>query len=628
MDQGYSVQQTTDGGYVLTGYTDSYGAGKSDVWLIKTNETGSEQWNKTYGGSQDDLGKCVLQTADGGYVILGETGSYGIGTPGYSNIWLFKTNKACVVPKTFGEFIYSNMVPKSRGFITNFTSISFILQKPSSSNYVKVQYSQDKSQWYNAKGIKDGWDILANGSNNFDLTGLQWNGTKFYYRMTFKCYGPISPILSKVTLECNQYSDSGYYIPRPCDSGTADKRWLTLSWTADIPYDTELKFQIRSAPTGGDLSVKDFVGPDGSTSTYYSVSGTNIPSIHDPDRYMQVIANFSTSNNSKTPTLEDITITYNIKPSAPSFIPISGWYNISTPNFQWNFNDVDGTQSAFQLRIDDDSGFNSINYDSGIQTSTNSYWQFPSGTGYINVPDGIWYCQVRTKDNDGDWSPYSSSMELKIDATKPTDFTPSADPSDWTSNNKPLISFTTNDNTSGIDHYEILIDNVLSSTNAVSPYELPELSDGSHKITVRAYDKANNYKDGNVDVYIDTEKPVDFTPSADPSTWTNNRQPVISFSAADNTSGIDHYELLIDNVLSSANAISPFELPELSDGLHKITVRGYDKANNYKDGNVNVYIDTEDPADFLPTADPSTWTSNRQPIISFSTTESLRITNR
>src|ERR1035437_858587 len=89
--EGKCVQQTTDGGYVIVGETQDFGAGYYDVYLIKTNSSGDTLWTRTYGGIGRDEGWSVQQTTDGGYIIAGETSDFGAPINGY-NAYLIKTN--------------------------------------------------------------------------------------------------------------------------------------------------------------------------------------------------------------------------------------------------------------------------------------------------------------------------------------------------------------------------------------------------------------------------------------------------------------------------------------------------------------------------------------------------------
>ena len=97
-DGGNYALVTKDGGYLSVGYTDSYGFGKNDIWVIKTDFTGEKEWSKVYGGKLDDFGWGATESVDGGYVITGETFSFG---NGQSDIYIFKIDSV-------GNKIWSN----------------------------------------------------------------------------------------------------------------------------------------------------------------------------------------------------------------------------------------------------------------------------------------------------------------------------------------------------------------------------------------------------------------------------------------------------------------------------------------------------------------------------------------
>src|SRR5680860_1122790 len=78
-DRGYSLVQTSDAGYALTGYTYSYVAGGTDMFLAKYTSDGTLSWSRTWGGTDYEYGRSLVQTSDGGYAVTGTTASYGAG---------------------------------------------------------------------------------------------------------------------------------------------------------------------------------------------------------------------------------------------------------------------------------------------------------------------------------------------------------------------------------------------------------------------------------------------------------------------------------------------------------------------------------------------------------------------
>jgi hypothetical protein len=123
---GRSMDITTDGDYILAGYSEDWWDGPSDAWLIKTDAEGNIIWEKTYGREGDDRFHSVIQTTDGGFIMTGYTDSFGYGG---KDMWIIKTDEN-------GTEIESPFLPKTTELFQNYpnpfnpvTSISYALSQ-------------------------------------------------------------------------------------------------------------------------------------------------------------------------------------------------------------------------------------------------------------------------------------------------------------------------------------------------------------------------------------------------------------------------------------------------------------------------------------------------------------------
>ncbi len=101
-DKSLSVIQTEDGGFAFAGFTTSTGAGDEDFWLVKTDAGGEIEWTQTYGGTGVERAYAVIQTEDGGFVLIGHTTSFNAVV---SDAWLVKTDSHGVMKwnKLYGD---------------------------------------------------------------------------------------------------------------------------------------------------------------------------------------------------------------------------------------------------------------------------------------------------------------------------------------------------------------------------------------------------------------------------------------------------------------------------------------------------------------------------------------------
>jgi len=178
-DRAHSVQQTPDGGYIMAGTTDSFGAGGGDFWLVKTDSSGKQQWSKTCGGTADDWVYSAQQTSDGGYMIAGSTKSFGAGG---ADFWLVKTDSSGNQQwnKTYGgtidEWAYSVRQTSEGGYIIagiahyDAGSGDFWLVKTDPSGNQQWGKTYGGSGYESAESVQetsDGGYVIAGATNSF-----------------------------------------------------------------------------------------------------------------------------------------------------------------------------------------------------------------------------------------------------------------------------------------------------------------------------------------------------------------------------------------------------------------------------------------------------------------------------
>ena len=172
-DHGMDILQTSDGGYMVLGSTSSYGQGSSDLWLVKLTADGTEQWNKTVGGATFDDPVSFTKTNDG-YVIVGQTDA----VDSMGDVWVVKTNEAGDVSwqKTFGDANFGEVgvciktVPNGYiilgGFFDmNYTESLWLLKLDSQGTLIW-------DQKISVNGTVHGTSITATADGGYYITGF------------------------------------------------------------------------------------------------------------------------------------------------------------------------------------------------------------------------------------------------------------------------------------------------------------------------------------------------------------------------------------------------------------------------------------------------------------------------
>ncbi len=163
-ESAYSVQQTADGGYIVAGASDVGGAGGKDFYLVKTDASGAQTWAKTFGGASDETAYSVQQTADTGYIMTGDTASSGNGA---TSLYLVKTDNGGI--QTWAQTHTGANADEGRD-IRQTTDGGYIVAGSTDTS------GANGEQMYllktNNLGVKT-WDLLVGGTGNEDGSSVR-----------------------------------------------------------------------------------------------------------------------------------------------------------------------------------------------------------------------------------------------------------------------------------------------------------------------------------------------------------------------------------------------------------------------------------------------------------------------
>jgi hypothetical protein len=262
-DNGYSIRQTSDGGYILTGstYSDNSGDvgpnhGPDDMWVVKLDSSGTIQWQKVLGGNAHETGYSIRQTTDGGYIVAGVTGSNNTGDVGPSHgngdYWVVKLNSAGTIQ--WQKVLGGSKVDNGRA-----------VEQTSDGGYIVTGYSTSDNSGDVGPGHNscDAWVVKLDSAGT-----IQWQK-------------PFGGSGTEWGMDIRQTSDGGYIFTGQTDSsnngdvGTNHGR--NDFWVVKLAPDSVFPFALSATatnriPSVGQASLSYKVGFDG---LRYNADGKN-----------------------------------------------------------------------------------------------------------------------------------------------------------------------------------------------------------------------------------------------------------------------------------------------------------------------------------------------------------------
>jgi hypothetical protein len=221
-DYATSVSLTADGGYIVTGYTDGTSLGMDDIYLVRLNSSGDTLWTKVYGGTNKEYGRCVIQTADGGFAVCGETQSYGMFK---NDVFLLKTDSSGTLlwAKTYGgndeDYGYSLKQTADGGYIIAGKTKSFGNAAGYEDIYIIKTDASGTLQWtktYGGTSDDAAFSVSLTTDGGYIVTGEEGSSEYGILLMKLNASGDTSWVK---TIRGNYGGYGGYDVKQTADGG-------------------------------------------------------------------------------------------------------------------------------------------------------------------------------------------------------------------------------------------------------------------------------------------------------------------------------------------------------------------------------------------------------------------------
>jgi hypothetical protein len=271
-DYCYSVSQTSDGGYILGGYTRQSCVGWSDMYLVKTNAQGDSMWTRGYNADSADYCESVFQTSDGGYILGGYSHSYGGGS---SCIYLAKTDAqgdtmwTKIFRRNNGIYCKSVLQTSDGGFLLGGADNNdmYLVKTDALGDtiWTKTYGGNDNDRCYSVSQASDGGFILGGYTiYNSKHPPFECSGQYDRYAGWIVHCGDSTDIYLVKTAPASSTTISNFPSSTPTPSQTAlhvsVSNQISISFTLNQPENVHISMHSMSGSKVADITNKQFSG--------------------------------------------------------------------------------------------------------------------------------------------------------------------------------------------------------------------------------------------------------------------------------------------------------------------------------------------------------------------------------